>query len=376
MVFGSTLPSGPPSTAVTLTLAGPGRWSGRRARPRHRDRRVRPEADPPEPVLTMLPRGSCSAVGVEVPEADRAGRLRLSTRLPVAGKVSLTVTGIVSTSAGTTPARRVRLGRGRVGDDRQRDRADRLARGVTTIVADGRNRYAPTTPTSRARARTPPPMSHGVRTPPLRRQRVARRANGPRRRRRRPGGRRRRAWAAGCIRVHVDRRADRRRRAALPIGRGAVAAGRDVARAVPSDSGRAVAVAWPRPTRRPHRVPPASPGSWQASRPLRTAAAAAAPSSPRRWTVVVRSAEARRFVLLDAGEDRQAGRGGERPRRRSLATIDSRLSWVSASRARSRKLIRDVATREPYGRTTATRGRARTPRIRAAAEVISSSTSR
>ena len=36
-------------------------------------------------------------------------------------------------------------------------------------------------------------------------------------------------------------------------------------------------------------------------------------------------------------------------------TIASRLSWASASRDSSRKLIREVATREPYGSTTATR---------------------
>ena len=47
-----------------------------------------------------------------------------------------------------------------------------------------------------------------------------------------------------------------------------------------------------------------------------------------------------------------------------------------ASRASSRKLMRDVATREPCGRTTATRVALGTPRMRAAAEVISSSTSR
>ncbi len=56
-------------------------------------------------------------------------------------------------------------------------------------------------------------------------------------------------------------------------------------------------------------------------------------------------------------------------------TIDSRFSWVSASRDRSRKLIRDVATREPYGSTTARRD-ASEVRMRVAAEVISSSTSR
>ena len=58
----------------------------------------------------------------------------------------------------------------------------------------------------------------------------------------------------------------------------------------------------------------------------------------------------------------------------SGATIERRFSWISASRARSRKLIRDVATFEPYGRTSTTRlPSAR--RMRAAADVISSSTS-
>ena len=58
----------------------------------------------------------------------------------------------------------------------------------------------------------------------------------------------------------------------------------------------------------------------------------------------------------------------------SPAMIDRRFSWVIASRASSRKLMRDVATREPYGRTTATR-RPSTVRMRAAADVISSSVS-
>ena len=59
----------------------------------------------------------------------------------------------------------------------------------------------------------------------------------------------------------------------------------------------------------------------------------------------------------------------------SPATTASCFSLIRASRDSSRKLIRDVATREPYGRTSATR-RPGTSRIRAAAEVISSSTSR
>ena len=59
----------------------------------------------------------------------------------------------------------------------------------------------------------------------------------------------------------------------------------------------------------------------------------------------------------------------------SPATIESRLPLVSASRARRRKLMREVATREPYGSTTATRLPS-DDRMRAAAEVISSSMSR
>ncbi|MEJ7697726.1 MAG: hypothetical protein WKF78_14180 [Candidatus Limnocylindrales bacterium] len=55
--------------------------------------------------------------------------------------------------------------------------------------------------------------------------------------------------------------------------------------------------------------------------------------------------------------------------------MDKRFSWVSASRASNRKLIREVARRDPYGNTTATRGSALL-RMRAAADVISSSTSR
>jgi hypothetical protein len=59
----------------------------------------------------------------------------------------------------------------------------------------------------------------------------------------------------------------------------------------------------------------------------------------------------------------------------SVATIDRRRLLTSASRDRRRKFIRDVAIREPYGTTSATFV-ASDPRMRAAAEVISSSTSR
>jgi len=59
----------------------------------------------------------------------------------------------------------------------------------------------------------------------------------------------------------------------------------------------------------------------------------------------------------------------------SPAITDSRRLLTSASRERSRKLIREVAIREPYGMTSATFVPA-ADRIRDAADVISSSTSR
>ena len=52
----------------------------------------------------------------------------------------------------------------------------------------------------------------------------------------------------------------------------------------------------------------------------------------------------------------KTGRPAEAARARvaaSGAMIESRFSWVSASRASNRKLIRDVATRDPCGSTTA-----------------------
>ncbi len=68
----------------------------------------------------------------------------------------------------------------------------------------------------------------------------------------------------------------------------------------------------------------------------------------------------------DAASDRAAA---------SPDTIDSRRLFMTASRDRSRKFIREVAIRDPYGTTSATRVPA-ADRIRCAADVISSSTSR
>ena len=53
-----------------------------------------------------------------------------STRLPVAGNVSLTATGMLTTSGRHDAGDRVRRGRVRIGDDRQLDRPDRLRSGA------------------------------------------------------------------------------------------------------------------------------------------------------------------------------------------------------------------------------------------------------
>ena len=217
-----------------------------------------------------------------------------------------------------------------------------------------------------------PPMSHGVRTPPLppnRSVRAAQRPSGPAVGR----GRRRCAGAgSGDIGVHVDGRADRvagrtgERRGAdgcrrddepeRPVGvrsaGGAAAAAGSMAGSGLGGSAASTAAA-PRP--RPSRPRPAPPSPAADRRRRR-------PPSPTSYSAT----DAKTGSPADAASARVAG---------SPATIDSRLSWVSASRASSRKLIRDVATREPYGRTTAIRA-ASEPRMRAAADVISSSTSR
>ena len=83
-------------------------------------------------------------------------------------------------------------------------------------------------------------------------------------------------------------------------------------------------------------------------------------------------------LTLDAQREHVAGNPAAAASARveaSGATIASRRLRCCASRARSRKLIRLVAIRDPAGNTSTT-ARSRVPRIRAAADVISSSMSR
>jgi shikimate kinase len=103
------------------------------------------------------------------------------------------------------------------------------------------------------------------------------------------------------------------------------------------------------------------------------ATVAVAPSDPEPPRPELAAADSSHSATLaktgrpaDAASARVAG---------SVATIDRRRLLTTASRDRRRKFIRDVAIREPYGTTRATFV-ASDPRMRAAAEVISSSTSR
>ena len=140
-MFGSTLPSGPPSTAVTLTLAR----AGKMVRPTSSARGtvivriVRKRT--PAPVDTMLPATiRFELVGSRFSNRTVPVALVSSTRLPVAGKVSSTATGT----------------RSRLGRDDAAGRVGRVAvvsattviwigptgsgLGVTAIVADGSSR--------------------------------------------------------------------------------------------------------------------------------------------------------------------------------------------------------------------------------------------
>ena len=101
--------------------------------------------------------------------------------------------------------------------------------------------------------------------------------------------------------------------------------------------------------------------------PEKKAAAPAAPASPG-------PASDASYSATDANAGNPADVASARVAE-SADTIESRLSCSVASRDKSRKLIRDVATRDPYGRTTASRSWS-DPRMRAAADVISSSISR
>src|SRR3954454_22375629 len=72
--------------------------------------------------------------------------------------------------------------------------------------------------------------------------------------------------------------------------------------------------------------------------------AAAGPSSIDRSAVSYSATVAKAGNPADAARARVAA---------SPATIETRLSCVVASRDRRRKLIREVATRDPYGSTSA-----------------------
>ena len=105
MVPASTLPSGPPSTAVTLTLAR----AGKIVRPTSSARGTVSAAfvrkRMPDAVRTTLPAAiRFVLVGSRFSKRTVPVALVSSVRLPVAGNVSSTATGMLTALAGTTPA--------------------------------------------------------------------------------------------------------------------------------------------------------------------------------------------------------------------------------------------------------------------------------
>ena len=316
----------------------------------------------PGAVRTMLPATiRFELVGSRFSKRTVPVALVSSTRLPVALNVLLTETGIDD------------LGRR---DDASRRGSGWVAvvsattvsgigptvsvRGVTAIVADGSSRYAPTPPTSTASARIAPPISQGVRIPP------------------RPPGRVTRGRSPDPLGLRgFERRADRRSDGIARDGRrgrcrraaaGAAPRAGTTSPSVPSDAG--AAAAGPADRRRFGAAGPAPAGA------VPPAAAAGSPATGASAAVVVRRPpRQRRLVLGDRREDRQAGRRGERPRRR-IAGHDREPLVVRQRVARQQP---EVDPRRRHAR--AVRQDDRDPRdsdarIRAAAEVISSSTSR
>ena len=381
----------------------------------------------PALVLTMLPLGiEFELVGSRLSKRTAPFALVSSMRLPVAGKLLLASSGTVSWRAGTVSV----AGSGSVAvvlATIRREAGPTVAwRGVTTAVALGRNRKAPAPATTSASASTASPTTSGVR--PIDQRRPLPAVLGPRahwlplhvgggrcvghdaRGRDRRGGTRRAfhltggrgLGRAGCARARDrgggGRVASRSGRFASRDGRGTDSRDRGRVRAVRvgrlRDGVRYDLASTPRPRRRRghrfadqhrfiarsatergktagrrHRArrrhTAAGPGRHRPGRRRRRGPARGIPSAPSSDDSYSATVE-KTGNPADAASARVAG---------SAATTERILPFVIASRASSRKLIRDVATREPYGNTTATRV-ASAARMRAAAEVISSSTSR
>ena len=410
-MFGSTLPAGPGFTAVTLTLAAAGKiWRPTSsARGTVTERLVRNLT--PDWVLTMLPRG---IVLVAVKSLFRNRTVPVdsdsSTRLPVTGKVWVASTSTSVVTAGTvlaTGSGSVAVGLAMI---LSATGPIAVSRGAMVAVAVGKSRYAPTPPTTTANASTPAPTRSGVRSRPSRNERS-------------PGAGRTRDPAtriggvgSGSTGVSATTRAAGTAagaRCACCSGADGTAAVTGVdpatAAAAPAAAAPAAAVGVssvtgvttdvivsspvvvaPRGLRPPAprvdrvaEVPAAAPATPAAAAPAAAAPATAAPVAVPVAASFASSSpvlEARSSAIDDSYSATVAkiGMPADAARARvaaSPAMIDSRLPFSVASRASRRKLIRDVETRDPFGSTIAMRVPSE-PRTRAAAVVISSSTSR
>ena len=311
----------------------------------------------PDAVRTTLPAAiRLVLVGSRFSKRTVPVALVSSVRLPVAGNVSLTATGMLTTLAGHDAGDRVRRGRAGIGDDRHLDRSDGLGSGrdddrrrrQQEIGADAgdedgqpedrrpddpgvgsRRDRAAGADACRGRSGVRAAGSAGIAVGDGRARRAA---DGladdggarPPRRRPPPGHKAERAVALRGL--------DRRPGGLDRCGRRPAATGADGPR-----GGRR---AGPRP-------PAATPGRGRSPRPPGDRRGAGDGGGRRPSRRFVLEPGHRGFVFRDRAK---TGSPAEAARARvagSPETIESRFSWVSASRDRSRKLIRDVATREP-----------------------------
>ena len=283
---------------------------------------------------TIEPFGTVyDAVGSQFVQRTPPDARVFSTRLPVAGKSPETSTGISIACAGIVrPAAFTAVAAGSAVTVSDTGPTGSI-RGVTVIWADGSTRAAATPLTARARTRIRIPAM----TP----------APGPRRR----------GFASGTCRPR-----------------------RTISSSSACCSGSSAGTS-PRACARPAaEPPPAAPAPGCAAMAAAAAGAAAADVAASACggvavtTLSRPSSSAASYSPTDANTGRPAEAASARAEA-SGATMSSRRPFACASRASSRKLIRDVATRDPKGSTRPTRVPSAV-RMRVAAEVISSSGSR
>ena len=237
MVPASTLPSGPPSTAVTLTLARAGKMVRPTSSARGHGERGIVRKRMPDAVRTTLPATiRLVLVGSRFSKRTVPVALVSSTACRWPGTCRSTATGTLTTLGRHDAGDRVRRGRVRIGDDRHLDGTDRLGsrrdddrrRRQEQVGADAGDEDG-------QRRGSRPPMSHGVR---IRRPRPTERAADAASRAVRPAVRAGSAgtrWRRPGARDGACGRSRRRRMGRLRAAAAATAAAGTTSPSVPSD---------------------------------------------------------------------------------------------------------------------------------------------